>query len=93
MVKARSKTGNWYYVQPTFVNGVGGKGIERVASLPMGIANFSTQAILAIVVLFCGRRFIMNSMEGSQTIPTFVELKTHSFLVPALIIMVRAKGM
>jgi hypothetical protein len=30
-------------------------------------------AILAIVYLFCQGRFIMNSMEGSQTIPTYVE--------------------
>ena len=29
-------------------------------------------AILAIVVLFRRGRFIMNSMEGSQTIPTYV---------------------
>jgi hypothetical protein len=38
-------------------------------------ATLIALAILAIVVLFCRRGFIMNSMEGSQTIPTFVELK------------------
>ena len=32
-------------------------------------------AVLAIVVLFHQGRFIIDSMEGSQTIPTFVELK------------------
>ena len=43
VVKAKSKTGNWYYVQPTFVYGVGDEGVERASSLPVGIANFSTQ--------------------------------------------------
>ena len=32
-------------------------------------------AVLAIVVLFCQRRFIMNSMEVSLTIPTQVEIE------------------
>jgi hypothetical protein len=32
-------------------------------------------AILAIVYLFYQGRFIMNSIEGSQTIPMFVDLK------------------
>jgi hypothetical protein len=32
-------------------------------------------AILAIVYLFYQGRFIMNLIEGSQTIPTFVDLK------------------
>ena len=39
-------------------------------------------AVLAIVVLFRRGRFIMNSMEGSQTIPMYVAK-----------LMVCAKGM
>jgi hypothetical protein len=39
------------------------------------MATLIMLAILAIVVLFCWQGFIMNSIEGSQTIPTFVELK------------------
>ena len=41
VVKAKSKTGNWYYVQPTRVDGAVGEGAEGGASsLPVGIANF-----------------------------------------------------
>jgi hypothetical protein len=40
VVKAKSKTGNWYYVQPTG----GGEGVGGAAILPVGIANFSTQS-------------------------------------------------
>jgi hypothetical protein len=43
-------------------------------------ATLITLAILAIVVLFCQQGFIMNSMEGSQTIPTFLELKNALLL-------------
>ncbi|KAL3827202.1 hypothetical protein ACHAXA_006757 [Cyclostephanos tholiformis] len=39
VVKAKSRTGNWYYVQPT----CGGEGVEKATTLPVGIANFSTQ--------------------------------------------------
>jgi hypothetical protein len=31
-------------------------------------------AVLAIVDLFCRGQFIMNSIEGSHTIPTLVEI-------------------
>jgi hypothetical protein len=44
VVKAKSKTGNWYYVQPTRVDGAVGEGAEGGASsLPVGIANFPAQ--------------------------------------------------
>jgi hypothetical protein len=35
-------------------------------------------AILAIVYLFYQGQFIMNSIEGSQTIPTFIDLKKRT---------------
>ena len=46
VVKAKSKTGNWYYVQPTRVDGaaVGEGAGGGAASLPVGIANFPAQA-------------------------------------------------
>ncbi len=63
------------------------KGQRKAAILserqrPKGTST--TLAILAIVYLFYQGGFIMNSIKGSQTIPTFVDLKNALIKVKTL---------